>query len=237
MTATREARLAAGLSALGMALPEARFAALIAFLALLAKWNRAFNLTAVRDPVDMVPRHLLDSLAVLPYLHGPRILDLGSGAGLPGMVLALVDPEREWVLLDSNAKKTRFLTQIVIELRPDNVEVVQARAEAYVPARPFTTVIARALAPLSTVFRLARPLCAAEGRILAMKGLYPEAELAELGPNRPHMPNRAHMPNTPHMKGARVHRLQIPGLAGQRHLVQIDLPSPGAVESPSTRES
>lgn len=225
MTATLEARLAAGLSALGMALPEARFAALIAFLALLAKWNRAFNLTAVRDPVDMVPRHLLDSLAVLPYLHGPRILDLGSGAGLPGMVLALVDPEREWVLLDSNAKKTRFLTQIVIELRPGNVEVVQARAEAYAPARPFTTVIARALAPLSTVFRLARPLCAAEGRILAMKGVYPEAELAELGPNRPHS------------NGARVHRLQIPGLAGERHLVQIDLPSPGAVESPSARES
>ncbi|MGQ0592827.1 MAG: 16S rRNA (guanine(527)-N(7))-methyltransferase RsmG [Gammaproteobacteria bacterium] len=224
MTAILEARLAAGLSALGMALPEARFSALIAFLALLAKWNRAFNLTAVRDPVDMVPRHLLDSLAVWPYLHGPRILDLGSGAGLPGMVLALVDPEREWVLLDSNAKKTRFLTQVVIELRPDHVEVVQARAEAYAPARPFTTVIARALAPLPTVFRLARPLCAAEGRILAMKGVYPEAELAELGPNRPHM-------------GARVHRLQIPGLTGERHLVQIDLPSPGTVESPSTRES
>lgn len=208
-----------------MALPEARFAALIAFLALLAKWNRAFNLTAVRDPLDMVPRHLLDSLAVWPYLHGPRILDLGSGAGLPGMVLALVDPEREWVLLDSNAKKTQFLTQIVIELRPGNVEVVQARAEAYAPPRPFTTVIARALAPLSTVFRLARPLCAAEGRILAMKGVYPEPELAELGPNRPHS-NRA-----------RVHRLQIPGLARERHLVQIDLPSPGAVESPSTRGS
>lgn len=212
-----------------MALPEARFAALIAFLALLAKWNRAFNLTAVRDPVDMVPRHLLDSLAVWPYLHGPRILDLGSGAGLPGMVLALVDPEREWVLLDSNAKKTRFLTQIVIELHPGNVEVVQARAEAYAPARPFTTVIARALAPLSTVFRLARPLCAAEGRILAMKGVYPEAELAELGPNRPH--------NRPYSNGARVHRLQVPGLAGERHLVQIDLPSPGAVESPSALES
>jgi 16S rRNA (guanine527-N7)-methyltransferase len=225
LTATLEARLAAGLSALGMTLPEARFAALFAFLALLAKWNRACNLTAVRDPVEMVPRHLLDSLAVLPYLHGPRILDLGSGAGLPGMVLALVDPEREWVLLDSNAKKTRFLTQIVIELRPGNVEVVQARAEAYAPARPFTTVIARALAPLSTVFRLARPLCAAEGRILAMKGVYPEAELAELGPNRPHM------------SVARVHRLQIPGLAGERHLVQIDLPSPGAVESPSALES
>jgi 16S rRNA (guanine527-N7)-methyltransferase len=221
LTATLEARLAAGLSALGVALPEARFAALIAFLALLAKWNRAFNLTAVRDPVDMVPRHLLDSLAVWPYVRGPRILDLGSGAGLPGMVLALVDPEREWVLLDSNAKKTRFLTQIVIELRPDNVEVVQARAEAYTPARPFTTVIARALAPLSTVFRLARPLCTAEGRILAMKGIYPEAELAELGPNRLHI------------DGARIHRLQIPGLAGERHLVQIDLPSPGAVESPS----
>jgi 16S rRNA (guanine527-N7)-methyltransferase len=221
LTATLEARLAAGLSALGVALPEARFAALIAFLALLAKWNRAFNLTAVRDPVDMVPRHLLDSLAVWPYLRGPRILDLGSGAGLPGMVLALVDPEREWVLLDSNAKKTRFLTQIVIELRPDNVEVVQARAEAYTPARPFTTVIARALAPLSTVFRLARPLCTAEGRVLAMKGIYPEAELAELGPNRLHI------------DGARIHRLRIPGLAGERHLVQIDLPSPGAVESPS----
>ncbi|MCA1851310.1 MAG: 16S rRNA (guanine(527)-N(7))-methyltransferase RsmG [Beggiatoa sp.] len=214
MIATPEARLAAGLSALGMALPEARRAALIAFLMLLAKWNRAFNLTAVRDPVEMVPHHLLDSLAVWPYLHGPRILDLGSGAGLPGMVLALADPEREWVLLDSNVKKTRFLTQIVIELRPGNVEVVQARAEAYAPARPFATVIARALAPLVTVFRLARPLCAAKGRILAMKGIYPGVELAELGPDRPHM------------KGMQVHRLQIPGLAGERHLVQIDLPSP-----------
>ncbi len=214
-----------------MALPEARRAALIAFLALLSKWNRAYHLTAVRDPMEMVPRHLLDSLAVLPYLHGPRILDLGSGAGLPGMVLALVDPGREWVLLDSNAKKTRFLTQVVIELRPGNVEVVQTRAEAYAPDRPFTTVIARALAPLRTIVRLARPLCAAEGRILAMKGVYPQAELAELGSNRLQMPNR------PDMKETRVHRLQVPGLAGERHLVRIDLPSPGAVGSLGTRES
>jgi 16S rRNA (guanine527-N7)-methyltransferase len=214
LSAILEARLAAGLAALGIALPAPRRAALIAYLTVLAKWNRAYNLTAVRDPLAMVPRHLLDSLSLWPYLEGPRVLDLGSGAGLPGMVLALCDPGREWVLLDSNAKKTRFLTQCVIELQPGNVEVVQARAEAYRAATPFTTVVTRAVAPLATVVGLARRLSVPGGRILAMKGVYPEAELAGL-----------------EEAAVRVHRLMVPGLAAERHLVQIDLPSPGEVRS------
>jgi 16S rRNA (guanine527-N7)-methyltransferase len=212
-----EARLDAGLAGLGMALPEPRRAALIAYLTMLSRWNRAYNLTAVRDPLEMVPRHVLDSLSVWPYIEGSRALDLGSGAGLPGMVLALADPGIEWVLLDSNAKKTRFLTQCLIELRPGNVEVVEARAEAYVPADPFTTVVTRAVAPLSTILGLARRLLAPEGRILAMKGAYPEAELAGLG-----------------VPATRVHRLAVPLLSAQRHLVQIDLLSPGEVRSAGT---
>ncbi len=212
-----EARLAAGLEILGMALPAARRSSLVAFLMLLARWNRAYNLTAVREPMDMVARHLLDSLAVLPYLHGSRILDLGSGAGLPGMVLALADPERRWVLLDSHAKKTRFLTQVAIELRPGNVEVVEARAETYAPACPFATVIARAVAPLATVLRLARRLSTPGGRILVMKGVYPAAELAEL-------PDEAALL-------ARVHPLRVPWVGGERHLVQFDLDSPSTLRA------
>ncbi len=200
-----------------MALPEARRADLLAFVALLTKWNRAYNLTAVRDPSEMVARHLLDSLAITPYLRGSRHLDLGSGAGLPGMVLALADRAPAWVLLDANAKKTRFLTQVVLEREPGNVEVVQARAEVYAPADRFDTVVARAVAPLPALFPLASRLCAAGGRILAMKGVHPAAELAALPDAVAH--------------GARVHRLRVPGIASQRHLVRFDLDSSGAVRS------
>jgi 16S rRNA (guanine527-N7)-methyltransferase len=199
--------LEAGLHALGFALEADRRAALLSFLELLDKWNRVYNLTAVRDPREMVTTHLLDSLTILPYLHGRRLIDVGTGAGLPGMALALAKPEGAWTLLDSNAKKVRFLTQVVIELKPGNVEVVRARAEEYRPLRLFDTVVARAVCSLKELLGLTRHLIAPEGRLLAMKGTYPEAELDALGSSCP-------VPQ--------VYRLNVPGLEAERHLVVFD---------------
>jgi 16S rRNA (guanine527-N7)-methyltransferase len=199
--------LEVGLRALGLALEPDRLSNLLGFLELLNKWNQAYNLTSVRDPREMVTTHLLDSLVILPHLHGQRCLDVGTGAGLPGMALALTEPEREWTLLDSNAKKVRFLTQAVIELKPANVEVVRARAEEYRPPRLFDTVVARAVCSLRELLGITRHLIAPEGRLLAMKGTYPQAELDDLGADGP-------VPQ--------VHRLNVPGLAAERHLVVFD---------------
>lgn len=180
------------------------------YLELLQHWNRTFNLTAVRAPLDMVIRHVLDSLTVHPYVRGERVLDVGSGAGLPGIPLALASPERSVVLLDSNGKKIRFLRQAVAELALPNVTVVQDRAERFRPARPFDTVIARAFADLPALLRIARPLLAPAGRVLAMKGREPGAELLRLA-------------------GEDVawwcHRLEVPGLAAERCLIVLE-PSP-----------
>jgi len=193
-----------GVQRLGIELPEDAAPRLLAFVQLLGKWNRAFNLTAVRDPARMVTRHLLDSLAVLPFLEGERVLDVGSGAGLPGIPLALACPERRFVLLDSNGKKTRFLIQVVTELGLTNVEVVRSRAEDYRPERLFDTVISRAFATLAAAVHAAGHLCAPHGIMLVMKGVYPGEELDDLAPT---MGLRA------------VHRLEVPGLAAERHLV------------------
>lgn len=196
--------LAGGVERLGIALPAAAVPRLLAFIQLLQKWNQAFNLTAVRDPAQMVTRHLLDSLAVLPFLEGGRVVDVGSGAGLPGIPLALASPERRFVLLDSNGKKTRFLTQAVTELGLTNVEVVRRRAEDYRPEQGFDTVISRAFATLAATAHAAGHLCAPRGILLVMKGVYPGEELEDL----------------PSAMGLRaVHRLEVPGLAAQRHLV------------------
>ncbi len=196
--------LDAGLGSLGLDLAADRRAALIAFLRLLHRWNRIYNLSGIRDPDAMVARHLLDSLAVLPYLYGQRLLDIGSGAGIPGMVLALADPDREWVLLDRSLKKIRFLRQVLIELEPGRVEIVHARAEDYRPETAFSTVISRAVGSLNMLVRLAVPMSRNDGRILAMKGSYPAAEIEALGSGVPE---------------AQVHRLEVPALAAPRHLV------------------
>ncbi len=196
-----------GLAALQLDLSEAVCAKLLDYVALLAKWNRAYNLTAVRDPRQMVTRHILDSLAVLPYLHGTNILDVGTGAGLPGIPLALVSPQRNFVLLDSNGKKTRFVTQAVHELGLSNVKVARERVEAYRPGAAFDTIIARAFSSVGALAEAAGPLCAPGGRLLAMKGIYPVAELEQL-------------------PGAYVVReavrLEVPGLDAERHLVIIE---------------
>lgn len=198
--------LSEGLDALGIALPVETHARLLDYVALLVKWNRTYNLTAVRKPEQMVTRHLLDSLAVLPYLHLPRILDVGTGAGLPGLPLALARPEAEFVLLDSNRKKTRFVTQATAELGLNNVTVVNSRIEDYRPDAPFSTVVSRAYAGVAEFVLGARHVCAPDGVFLAMKGVYPLAELDVL-------------PDGFALEA--VHELRVPGLDAERHLVVV----------------
>jgi 16S rRNA (guanine527-N7)-methyltransferase len=198
-----EKRLRQGLHEMGLELPLAAVEKLLNFLQLLEKWNKTYNLTAVRDPEQMVPRHLLDSLSVLPYLQGPRVLDIGTGAGLPGIPLALARPDLEFTLLDSNAKKTRFATQALHELGLKNVAVVQERVEKFHPAEKFDTLIARAFASIPDMLAASRHLCAPSGRFLVMKGVFPQEELAAVTDGY----------------RAEVKALTIPGLDAARHMV------------------
>ncbi len=176
------ARLDAGAAQLGVALPEEAQEKLIAYLHLLQRWNRVYNLTAVRDPEQMVGRHLLDSLAAAPLLQGSRFIDVGSGAGLPGIPLALARPESSWVLLDSSAKRCRFLIQAVAELGLTGVEVVHGRVERYRPATPFDCVVTRAFAALGETVGRIRHLLAEQGCLVALKGRGVERELESLPP-------------------------------------------------------
>ena len=198
-----EKRLQQGLREMGLELPPPAETKLLNFLELLEKWNKTYNLTAVRDPEQMVPRHLLDSLSVLPYLHGLRVLDIGTGAGLPGIPLALARPDLEFTLLDSNAKKTRFATQALHELGLNNVAVVQERVEKFHPAEKFDTLIARAFASIPDMLAASRHLCAPNGRFLVMKGVFPQEELAAVTDGY----------------RAEVKALTIPGLDAARHMV------------------
>jgi len=190
---------------------------LIAYLGLLAHWNRSYNLTAVRDPLEMIHRHVLDSLAPLPHVRGEQCLDVGSGAGLPGLVLAVARPGQSWVLLDSNGKKCRFLSHARIELGLDNVRVERCRIEDFYPDARFSTIISRALSNLANFVAGARHLLAPGGCLLAMKGRNPEHELSTLG----ELGEQAEM--VP---------VCLPGLEeGQRHLVII---SPAGADEPSS---
>ena len=174
------AELAAGIAALGIAVPANAQQRMLVYLALVGKWNKAYNLTAVREPEKMLTHHLLDSLAVLPHVRGPRVLDVGSGAGLPGIPLALARPEWHVTLLDSSHKKTTFLRQAMIELTLTNVDVVCARVETWPAPQPFDTVVSRAFSELSEFLALAGKLCAKDGVMIAMKGVYPHDELAQV---------------------------------------------------------
>ncbi len=158
---------------------------LLHYLSLLHKWNQAYNLTAIRDMESMVTRHILDSLAILPWIQGPRVLDVGTGPGLPGVPLALANPDLHVVLLDSNGKKVRFLQEVKRALALNNVEIVQMRVENYLPAQGFDTVTSRAFSELKLMLDSTHHLIAAKGIWLAMKGKYPEAELANI--NRPYL--------------------------------------------------
>ena len=197
-----------GCAALQLSVDARQQERLLEYLALLSRWNQTYNLTAVRDEAQMVTRHLLDSLAIAPYLTGQRFLDVGTGAGLPGVPLALLFPEQEFHLLDSNGKKTRFLFQVKTALCLDNMAVHQARVESFQVAEPFETVLSRAFASLQDMVHGCRHLLAPDGRILAMKGAYPTQELAAVSQQCAEMV---------------VHPLAVPGLGEQRHLVEIVL--------------
>jgi 16S rRNA (guanine527-N7)-methyltransferase len=199
-------RLSEALAAMGLAIDMDKQARLLDFLALLKKWNSTYNLTAIHDPEKMLTHHLLDSLAVLPYVTADRLLDVGSGAGLPGIPLAIARPDLAVVLIDASHKKCAFMQQAAIELKLANVTSIHGRVEDLDPARPFPQIVSRAFSDLSEFVRLTARLLAPGGEWLAMKGLYPHEEIAQL-------------------KGARVRRdveLHVPGLDADRHLVILE---------------
>lgn len=192
-----------GIAQLGIALDADAQSKLLDYLALLHKWNKVYNLTAIRDPRQMVSNHLLDSLAVLPHLWAGRWLDVGCGAGLPGLVLAVAQPDWQFVLLDSNSKKTSFVQQAIIDLGVRNASVHCARVEEWRPGERFDGIISRAFSELGDFLRTTRHLLASHGRWAAMKGA-PQQELADLP------------------EGCRVERvipLRVPGLHAARSLV------------------
>ena len=172
--------LESGLSALNLSHTTKQTEQLLDFIKRIAKWNKAYNLTAVRNNEDMARLHILDSLAILPHIEGKRVIDIGTGAGLPGIPLAIFMPEVEFVLLDSNAKKTRFVQQVILELKLKNVSVLHSRVENYQPQLGFDTMTMRAFASLPDIMKLTAHLLRADGVLLAMKGQIPEAELAEI---------------------------------------------------------
>ena len=200
-----KALLKTGLNKLNIELSDDKIELLLAYHALLVKWNKAYNLTAVRDPEEMIRRHLLDSLSILPHITGDRILDVGTGPGLPGIPLAICFPEKNLTLLDSNGKKTRFLTQAKIELKLDNMTPVQSRIESF-ETEPFDAITSRAFATLKDMVDGSIHLLKDEGYFYAMKGLYPTEEIGELD-------NRTTVVD--------CFALHVPGEEAERHLVKI----------------
>ena len=204
---TPHIQLAAGIAALGLALPNGAEAKLLAYLALLDKWNRVYNLTAVRDVERMVSHHVLDSLAAVPYFQGKTTLDVGSGGGLPGIPLAIARPELQVTLIDSIAKKTAFLLQAKAELGLPNVQVITGRVEEYQPEAPFDVITSRAFSDLKEFVTLTRHLLAPTGHWLAMKGLMPHEEIVSL-------PDWARV--------SADYALAVPGLEASRHLIVLE---------------
>ncbi len=172
--------LVTGLADLGVSATEQQIDLLLAFVRLIEKWNKTYNLTAIRNREEMLRLHILDSLAVLPFISGENIIDVGTGAGLPGIPLAIFMPDVEFTLLDSNAKKTRFVQQAVLELKLENVEVVHSRVEQLKRAGEFDAVLSRAFASLHDIMQWTDYLLQAEGVLIAMKGQKPVAELEQL---------------------------------------------------------
>ncbi len=208
------ASLREGAQRFGLALEAAAAELLLRLVDELERANAEFNLTAIRDRPGMLLKHVLDSLSIQPYLRGAHIADVGTGAGFPGLPLAIVNPGRRFTLIEATGKKARYLLQTVQRLELANVEVAHTRAELHRPAAPFDAVAARALSSLADFVRHAGHLCAPEGRLLAMKGRRPDAEIAELPKS---------------FRIVAVHRLELPGLDDERHLVEL---SPAGSRSP-----
>ena len=198
--------LMAGAAQLGIELSEVQAQQLIRLLDELDDWNQRMNLTAIRERPAQITKHLLDSLTVQPFLHGERVLDVGTGPGFPGLPLAIVNPTRQFMLLDSTAKKLKFIEHVARLLELPNVQTVHTRAENFRPTQRFDIVVSRAVGPVEQFVKWAGHLCVGGGRLLAMKGRYPEGELGKLPSG---------------WKLAAVHRLNVPALDEERHLVEI----------------
>lgn len=179
---------------------------LLAYLKLLISWNKAYNLTAIRDPAQMIALHLLDSLTVLPHVTGEHLIDVGTGAGLPGIPLAIMYPDKQFTLLDSNGKKTRFLFQVRCHLGLTNVTEIQSRVEQHQPRKCYDAVLSRAFTSIADMVDKCHHLLAAQGVFLAMKGKFPQSELSEVAKD---------------YKVETSHTLQVPGVEGERHLIVI----------------
>jgi 16S rRNA (guanine527-N7)-methyltransferase len=179
---------------------------LVQLVELLDKWNKAYNLTSVRDPQEMLVKHILDSIVIAPYLQGQHFIDVGTGPGLPGLPLAIVQPDKQFVLLDSLGKRIRFIRQVVMELGLTNVTAVQSRVEDYVPAVSFDGVLSRAFASLQDMLTWCHHLPAEQGVFLALKGQYPQDELAVL-------PSEFTLIES--------HRLSVPELDAERHIIIV----------------
>lgn len=207
--------LSEGLLAANLSIPEAIQLQLIAYIELLVKWNAVHNLTAVRDPLEMVTRHVLDSLVLLPYLEAhASVLDVGTGAGLPGILLALARPQQSFVLLDSNQKKIAFVQHVILSLKVTNAIAVCERVEKYQPAAPFDWVVSRAFASLSDFVRLSHHVCKRDGRLVAMKGVIDPAEVAAVSSD---------------YTIEKIASVKIPGVDAERALVFINIRDKGGV--------
>lgn len=199
-----QTRLESGIAALGVSLPAGAVERLLDYQALLARWNATYNLTAIRDPLEMVSRHLVDSLAILPYVQGQTLADLGTGPGLPGIPLAIARPELQVLLVDSNGKKVRFLREAIRSLKLENVRAVQSRVEEV--EGQFDCITARAFASLEDMLAWGGHLLTKDGIWLAMKGRHPDEEL-------PGVPAGFEVRAT--------HTLAVPDVGGERHLVVL----------------
>ena len=207
MSIDRQQQLERGLDKLGVPWNSEQIEKLLNFLSMLERWNKAFNLTAIRDPFDMLKLHLLDSATMhQPIQLANRIIDVGSGAGLPGIPLAILNPEKQFTLLDSNGKKTRFIFQARSELALTNVKEVNCRVEAYQPEVPFDMVITRAFSSLPKMLQQCDHLVSSEGVFLAMKGKKPDLELSQIQKE---------------YKVSDLSKVMVPETEGERHLIEI----------------
>ncbi|WP_444888996.1 16S rRNA (guanine(527)-N(7))-methyltransferase RsmG [Microbulbifer sp. DLAB2-AA] len=199
-------RLLEAAAQMSVALSDRQQDQLLEYLALFTRWNSAYNLSAIRDPEQMLERHIIDSLSVVNLCGEGSLIDVGSGGGLPGIPLAIMHPERAITLLDSNGKKTRFLFQVASTLPLPNITVVNERVEAFVPEQPFAGVVSRAFASIEDMVNGSEHMLAPKGRFYAMKGKLPEDELSALPKG---------------IKVEQVHRLSVPGCDGERHMIQL----------------
>ncbi|MFM5078559.1 16S rRNA (guanine(527)-N(7))-methyltransferase RsmG [Aeromonas caviae] len=190
----------------GIVITETQKTQLVQLVELLHKWNKAYNLTSVRDPDAMLVKHILDSLVVSPHLHGERFIDVGTGPGLPGLPLAIINPDKQFVLLDSLGKRINFIRQVILELGLTNVTPVKSRVEEYQTETGFDGVLSRAFASLEDMLSWCHHLPSPEGSFLALKGQYPEQELAQLPAS---------------IRLVATHKLVVPELEGERHLLEF----------------